>query len=85
MEFAAMCALRQAPGSRNTDRAFCQGAQRQMDGMSEVNKKNYDLLAQFVYEQGMTSRRMTLQDLFAKEAFELDLPLPLIHPVEYDF
>ena len=44
-----------------------------------------DLLAQFVYEQGMTSRRMTLQDLFAKEAFELDLPLPLIHPVEYDF
>lgn len=39
MEFAAMCALRQAPGSRNTDRAFCQGAKRQMDGMSEVNKK----------------------------------------------
>lgn len=39
MEFAAMCALRQAPGSRNTDRAFCQGAQRQLDSMSEVNKK----------------------------------------------
>jgi 4,5-dihydroxyphthalate decarboxylase len=54
-------------------------------GLSEVNKKNYDLLAQFVYEQGMTSRRMTLQDLFAKEAFEMELPLPLIHPVEYDF
>ena len=54
-------------------------------GLSEVNRKNYDLLAQFVHEQGMTSRRMTLQDLFAKEAFELDLPLPLKHPVEYDF
>lgn len=54
-------------------------------GLSEVNRKNYDLLTQFVHEQGMTSRRMTLQDLFAKEAFELDLPLPLKHPVEYDF
>ena len=54
-------------------------------GLSDINKKNYDLLAQFVYEQGMTQRRMTLKDLFAKEAFELELPLPLKHPVEYDF
>lgn len=54
-------------------------------GLSETNQKNYDLLAQFVHEQGMTRRRMTLQDLFAKESFELDLPLPLKHPVEYDF
>jgi 4,5-dihydroxyphthalate decarboxylase len=54
-------------------------------GLSDINKKNYDLLAQFVHEQGMTKRRMTLQDLFAKEAFELELPLPLKHPVEYDF
>lgn len=43
-EFAAMCALRQAPGSRNTDRAFCQGAQRQLDSMCDVNKKKlYEL------------------------------------------
>jgi 4,5-dihydroxyphthalate decarboxylase len=54
-------------------------------GLSEINKKNYDLLAQFVYEQGMTRRRMTLQDLFAKEAFELDLPFAQKHPMEYDF
>jgi len=54
-------------------------------GLSEINKQNYDLLARFVHEQGMTRRRMTLEDLFAKEAFELDLPLPLKHPVEYDF
>ena len=54
-------------------------------GLSDLNQKNYDLLAQFVYEQGMTKRRMTLQDLFAKETFELELPLPLRHPVEYDF
>ena len=39
VEFAAMCALRQAPGSKNTDRAFCEGAQRQMDSMCDVNKK----------------------------------------------
>ena len=54
-------------------------------GLSDINKKNYDLLAQFVHQQGMTNRRMTLRDLFAKEAFELELPLPLKHPVEYDF
>lgn len=32
-EWAAMCACRQAPGTRNTDRAFCQGAQRRMNSM----------------------------------------------------
>lgn len=32
-EWAAMCACRQAPGTRNTDRAFCQGAQRRMSSM----------------------------------------------------
>lgn len=35
-EWAAMCACRQAPGARNTDRAFCQGQQSRMDGMSKV-------------------------------------------------
>lgn len=39
MEFAAMCALRQPPGSRNTDRAFCQGAERQTRMMAPVNRK----------------------------------------------
>ena len=37
--FATMCALRQPPGSRNTDRAFCEGARRQMDGMNDDNRK----------------------------------------------
>jgi len=54
-------------------------------GLSEINKKNYDLLAGFVHEQGMTKRRMTLEELFAKEAFELKLPLPRMHEIEYDF
>lgn len=39
MEFAAMCAMRQAPGSKNTDRAFCQGAERQTRMMAPVNRK----------------------------------------------
>lgn len=38
LEFAAMCALRQAPGSKNTDRAFCEGAERQKRMMSKVNR-----------------------------------------------
>ena len=54
-------------------------------GLSDINRRNYDTLAQYVHEQGMTSRRMTLEDLFAKEAFELELPLPVKHEVLYDF
>ena len=38
IEFAAMCALRQAPGSRNTDRAFCEGQRERMGHMSDVNR-----------------------------------------------
>lgn len=38
LEFAAMCALRQAPGSKNTDRAFTQGAERQLRTMAQVNR-----------------------------------------------
>jgi hypothetical protein len=36
---AAMYALQTPPGSRHTDRAFCQGARRQMESMPEVNRK----------------------------------------------
>jgi hypothetical protein len=36
---AAMYALQAAPGSRNTDRAFCQGARHQMDNMDADNRK----------------------------------------------
>jgi len=37
-EAAAMYACQQAPGARNTDRAFCQGAQRQMESMTPINR-----------------------------------------------
>jgi 4,5-dihydroxyphthalate decarboxylase len=54
-------------------------------GLSAINRKNYDALAGFTHEQGVTSRRMTLEDLFCKEAFELETPLPRFHEVQYDF
>jgi hypothetical protein len=37
-EFAAMCALRQPPGSKGTDRAFTEGFSRQMGGMSDASR-----------------------------------------------
>lgn len=37
--FAEMCALQQPPGSKGTDRAFTQGAWRQMEGMNERNRR----------------------------------------------
>lgn len=40
MEFAAMCALRSPPGSKNTDRAFQDGARRQMESMDPENAKH---------------------------------------------
>ena len=39
-EWAAMCALRQAPGSRGTERAFSEGASRQMGRMSDITRRS---------------------------------------------
>jgi hypothetical protein len=38
VEFAAMCALQQPPGSKNTDRAFQDGARRRMENMGAKTK-----------------------------------------------
>jgi hypothetical protein len=35
-EAAAMYACQQAPGTKNTDRAFCQGQRRKMEGMGQL-------------------------------------------------
>jgi len=43
-------------------------------GLSELNKRNYGMLVDYVNRQGLSSRHMTLEDLFPKEAFELKLP-----------
>jgi 4,5-dihydroxyphthalate decarboxylase len=54
-------------------------------GMSDLNKRNYDSLVGFVHDQLLTGPRPKLEDLFPKEAFELELPLPKTHPIRYDF
>jgi 4,5-dihydroxyphthalate decarboxylase len=54
-------------------------------GMSDLNQRNYDTLVGYVHDQVLTGPRPQLRDLFAKEAFELDLPLPRIHPVKFNF
>lgn len=46
LEFAAMCALRQAPGSKNTDRAFQDGARKRMNEMDPVNRHHIYAKAQ---------------------------------------
>jgi 4,5-dihydroxyphthalate decarboxylase len=54
-------------------------------GLSEINKRNYDTLVGYVHDQVLTGPRPRLEDLFAKESFELELPLPRMHNIEYDF
>jgi 4,5-dihydroxyphthalate decarboxylase len=54
-------------------------------GMSDLNQRNYDSLVGYVHDQVLTGPRPQLKDLFAKESFELKLPLPLMHPIEYNF
>lgn len=54
-------------------------------GMSDLNKRNYDTLVGYVHDQVLTGPRPQLEDLFAKESFALDLPLPQMHKVDYEF
>ncbi len=54
-------------------------------GLSDLNQRNYDTLVGYVHDQVLGGKRPQLRDLFAKEAFELDLPLPKIHDIKYDF
>jgi 4,5-dihydroxyphthalate decarboxylase len=54
-------------------------------GLSELNKRNYDTLVGYVHDQVLTGKRPRLEDLFAKEAFALKLPLPVMHTIDYHF
>jgi 4,5-dihydroxyphthalate decarboxylase len=54
-------------------------------GLSQANQRNYDTLVGYVHEQVLSGPRPRLQDLFPPEAFELELPLPVVHPIEYGF
>jgi 4,5-dihydroxyphthalate decarboxylase len=54
-------------------------------GLSDLNQRNYGTLVNFVHDQVLQGPRPSLRDLFAKEAFELSLPLPRMHGIEYHF
>jgi 4,5-dihydroxyphthalate decarboxylase len=53
-------------------------------GLSELNKRNYDTLVGWVHEQVLTGRRPALEDLFPREAFAIELPLPRMHAIDHD-
>ena len=54
-------------------------------GLSERNRRNYDTLVGYVHDQVLAGPRPRLKDLFARESFELQLPLPAMHPIQYGF
>lgn len=54
-------------------------------GLSDLNKRNYDTLVGYVHDQVLTGPRPQLDDLFPRDAFELDLPLPRMHKLAYNF
>lgn len=94
-EEAKQLAYKRLANPRNAALAFCQtyreeeaallGPDPWEYGLSDLNKRNYDTLVGFVHDQVLTGPRPTLQDLFPKEAFELESPLPTLHPIRYDF
>jgi 4,5-dihydroxyphthalate decarboxylase len=54
-------------------------------GLSELNRRNYGTLVGWVHAQVLTGARPRLEDLFPREAFELELPLPRMHEIDYKF
>jgi 4,5-dihydroxyphthalate decarboxylase len=54
-------------------------------GMSDLNKRNYDTLVGYVHDQVLDGPRPKLEELFTKESFQLELPLPKMHEIKYDF
>ena len=43
-------------------------------GLSDLNKRNYGTLVRWVHAQVLTGARPKLEDLFPKEAFQIELP-----------
>ncbi len=54
-------------------------------GLSDLNRRNYGALVGYVHDQVLSGPRPGLEALFPKQAFELELPLPQKHEIEYDF
>src|SRR6185437_29838 len=94
-EEAKQLAILRLANPRNVPLAFCHSyREREADllgpdpweyGLSELNRRNYDTLVGFVHDQVLDGPRPQLRDLFPKEAFELQLPLPRYHSIKYNF
>jgi 4,5-dihydroxyphthalate decarboxylase len=54
-------------------------------GLSEINRRNVDTLLGWVHAQVLSGARPKLEDLFPREAFQLELPLPRIHEIDCKF
>jgi len=54
-------------------------------GLSELNKRNYGTLVEWVHEQVLSGARPRLEELFPREAFQLELPLRRMHGIDYKF
>lgn len=89
-EESKQLAYQRLANPRNVPLAWCEtyraeelallGADPWEYGLSSRNKRNYEALVGYVHDQALTGPRPTLEELFPKEAFELELPLPLMHP-----
>jgi 4,5-dihydroxyphthalate decarboxylase len=53
-------------------------------GWSDLNRRNYDTLVGYVRDQILSGPRPKLEDLFAKESFDIPTPLPKFHEVSYE-
>jgi 4,5-dihydroxyphthalate decarboxylase len=94
-EEAKQLAFQRLANPRNIPLAFCHtyreeeeallGADPWEYGLSDLNQRNYGALVGFVHDQVLDGPRPTLDSLFAKEGFDLKLPLPRIHPIKYNF
>ena len=94
-EEAKQLAYERLANPRNVPLAFCHtyreeeeallGADPWEYGLGDLNQRNYGALVGFVHDQVLDGPRPKLEDLFAKEAFELELPLPRVHPIKYNF
>jgi 4,5-dihydroxyphthalate decarboxylase len=54
-------------------------------GLSDLNRRNYGTLVRWVHAQVLSGAQPRLEDLFPKEAFGLELPLPRMHEIDYKF
>lgn len=94
-EEAKQLAFQRLANPRNVPLAFCHTYREEEEallgsdpwefGLSDRNQRNYGELVRFVHDQVLDGPRPTLQQLFAREAFELKLPLPKMHPIKYNF